>query len=65
MKRTAGFPLQKGRGAFERVEGKHRYSQRRGKKEIYADFRVRQTNIGIQKALVRGMCQHDDSIFQL
>ena len=60
--RTAGLPLQKGRGAFERTEGKCQF-QRRGKKEIYEDFRVRQTNTGIQKVSVIGICQRDDRIF--
>lgn len=27
------------------------------------NFRIRQINTGIQKAAVRGMCQHDNSTF--
>lgn len=49
MKRTVGLPLQKGRGAFEMMEGKHQ-SQRRGARK-YADFKVRQTNTAILKRL--------------
>lgn len=41
-KTTAGLPLQKGRGAFKKMEGKHCQSQG-GKKEMYASFRVRKT----------------------
>lgn len=62
MKRNVGLPLQKGRGAFEAKEGKHRQPQRRGARK-YTDFKVRQTNTAILKASVRGMCQHDDSVF--